>query len=294
MNIVNIMKHYLGKEYSKNYLTNYCLYLMKSEKRYDEILAKKESMTKEEWILAEREWRKKNELSCLYYDGDNKADCLIDMWQVIEGVANFINREKGVEFVGRNEDRKRFYSFLGLLMKEGETYLPPENELVKLLFRILELAEQKCNVFLCPSEEMKEERKKFYSQIPVMLYHVFERENLGRFFEKEEEIVGWINSENLSHGFADYRISQDKIRPYILGLAPEDARELVSEEELRQSLEYLIWFLNFRRDLFEILDSRKITPKFFFELGKELISFKKKDEDAPIFSGKNQYPHDNK
>ena len=93
------MKQYLGKDYSKNNLKNYCLYLIKSGKSYDELLAKKAGMTAEEYKNAEAEWRKKNDLACIYYNGDLKADSLVDMWNVIEGVANFLNEDKGVRIV---------------------------------------------------------------------------------------------------------------------------------------------------------------------------------------------------
>ena len=301
MKETNVMKNYLGKDYSKNCLKNYCLYLMKSGKSYDELLAKKDSMTGEEWKNAEVKWRKKNALACIYYDGDLKADSLVNMWNVIEGVANFLNEDKGVKFCGKAEDSINPYSSLELLANEGEKYLPSDNELVKLLFRLLELAEQKCNFIMLPSEEMKKARYGvtkangeevcLYGQITAMLYHIFEKKNLGQYFESEEEIINWVKRENLEHGYDKNRINKTGVRPFIVGLEPEKAKVLVGEVELRESLLYMVWFLKYRRDLFEILDSRKITMDRIFESGKELFSFKK-DKGISIFNQENLYPHD--
>lgn len=295
------MKQYLGKDYSKNNLKNYCLYLIKSGKSYDELLAKKAGMTAEEYKNAEAEWRKKNDLACIYYNGDLRADSLVDMWNVIEGVANFLNEDKGVRFCRKDEDSTNYYYSLELLIDEEEKYLPSDNEMVKLLFRLLEFAEQKCNFILLPSADMRQARYSLtkengeevhlYRQIPAMLYHILENETLGRYFENETEAINWVEREELSHGYDGNSINKTRVRPFIVGLEPQTAKPLTGAVELRESLLYMVWFLKFRRDLFEILDSKKITLGSLLDFGKKLI---KKDNEVSIFSSDNLYPHDRK
>jgi len=107
-----------------------------------------------------------------------------------------------------------------------------------------------------------------YRQIPAMLYHIFENETLGRYFENETEAINWVEREELSHGYDGNSINKTRVRPFIVGL-----------------------FLKFRRDLFEILDSKKITLGSLLDFGKKLI---KKDNEVSIFSSDNLYPHDRK
>ena len=112
-----------------------------------------------------------------------------------------------------------------------------------------------------------------YRQIPAMLYHIFENETLGRYFENGNSI------------------NKTRVRPFIVGLEPQTAKPLTGAVELRESLLYMVWFLKFRRDLFEILDSKKITLGSLLDFGKKLI---KKDNEVSIFSSDNLYPHDRK
>lgn len=130
-----------------------------------------------------------------------------------------------------------------------------------------------------------------YRQIPAMLYHIFENETLGRYFENETEAINWVKREELSHGYDGNSINKTRVRPFIVGLEPQTAKPLTGAVELRESLLYMVWFLKFRRDLFEILDSKKITLGSLLDFGKKLI---KKDNEGSIFSSDNLYPHDRK
>ena len=55
----NMMKEYLGDGYSNNYVRNFCLYWIKASQG------------------SSSEWRKKNDLDCLYYNGNLRADTLM-------------------------------------------------------------------------------------------------------------------------------------------------------------------------------------------------------------------------
>ena len=86
----NMMRIYLGDEYTGDSLINFCLYWIKGIKNYDS-------------YATSDEWRAENDLDCLYYGGNLKADTLMSAWTPIKWVAD---REK---------------------------YLPSDNEMVMLL-----------------------------------------------------------------------------------------------------------------------------------------------------------------
>ena len=115
-----------------------------------------------------------------------------------------------------------------------------------------------------------------YRQIPAMLYHIFENETLGRYFENETEAINWVKREELSHGYDGNSINKTRVRPFIVGLEPQTAKPLTGAVELRERLLYMVWFLK----LGSLLD-----------FGKKLI---KKDNEVSIFSSDNLYPHDRK
>ena len=76
----NMMKEYLGNDYTENHLKNFCLYWMKAAKGYGD------------------EWRAGNDLDCLYFDGNLRADTLMSAWTPIKWVADFVNSESGIKF----------------------------------------------------------------------------------------------------------------------------------------------------------------------------------------------------
>ena len=135
----NMMKEYLGNDYTENHLKNFCLYWMKAAKGYGD------------------EWRAKNDLDCLYFDGNLRADTLMSAWTPIKWVADFVNSESGIKFYKRNGSSDPDH-YLRLLADETDKYLPPEHSLVKLLNRFLVLAELRCNFILLPDRKMNRAR----------------------------------------------------------------------------------------------------------------------------------------
>ena len=181
----NMMKAYLGNNYSDNHLRNFCLYWMKGRE------------TKPKWEDTEEgkarfdKWRQKNDLDCLYFDGDLRADTLMSAWTPISWVANCLNREYGMVFCKEAKDDSNRY--LQLLAEDREAYLPPKHELVQLLDRFLELAEQRCNFILLPDRAMNMARYncevngigrvRLYDEVPPMLYHLFDENWFGKYFD---------------------------------------------------------------------------------------------------------------
>ena len=261
----NMMKEYLGNDYSDNHLKNFCLYWMKGRE------------TKPAWENTEEgkarfnEWRQKNDLDCLYFNGDLRADTLMSAWTPISWVVNCLNREYGIKFFkyATNGDP---YHYLKLLVDDRDAYLPPKHELVQLLDRFLELAELRCNYILLPDRDMNRARYNcevkgigrvsLYDEVPLMLYHIFDKDWFGKYFEREGtesgaksaqrvDAVKWVNRERLDVGFRDGIIDQDHVIPLLKNLHPGKGKNLKEETEIREALTYMINLLEARMKAME-------------------------------------------
>ena len=243
--MMNMMKEYLKKDYSDNHLRNFCLYWLKgADGRGDE-------------------WRKDNDLDCLYFGGDLRADTLMSAWTPVKWVADYINKEKGIRFYKNSKYGDDPHRDIKIVAEEGEKYLPSDHKLVKLLNAFLELAELRCNYILLPDRKMNCDRYKdyingkavwLYDEVPATLSHIFDKNSLGRYFigadgeVDNERVTEWVLREHLEMGFADNEISAGSVRPLISGLEPYEAKWLEDEDEIAQALEYMIDFLQSRRE----------------------------------------------
>ena len=228
----NMMQEYLGEQYTSNHLRNFCLYWLRAAEGSGE------------------EWRKINDLDCLYFEGDLRADTLMSAWTPVKWVVNFLNKKYNMNFCKQPK-------YIKLLAEERDTYLPPEHELVKLLDEFLELAEQRCNYMLLPDRKMNIERytltindksMKLYDEVPATLYYIFEKDGLGRFFKDEDEVKAWVKRECLEMGFEGGNICQEGVRALICGLHPSEAKYFTEEEEIKEVLLYMIDFLKKRQE----------------------------------------------
>ena len=244
----NMMKAYLGNDYTNNHVKNFCRYWLKG------LACRPAWEDTEECRAAYDAWRKANDLDCMYYDGDLKADTLMSAWTMIKWVAEYINRENGRKFSKSEADLK-------LLADDPDTFLPPDNELVQLLYKFLKLAELPCNYILLPDRNMNNDRYCFrrsarfrmlYDQVPATLWHVFEKETLGMYFldEKgevdEEAVTAWILREKLEMGFRKGVIKQSEVIPLAETISPRAGRRLTKKEEIKQALKYMIRLLRQR------------------------------------------------
>ncbi len=236
----NKMKTYLGEMYSNDHLKNFCLYWMKAAKGSGD------------------EWRKKNDLDCLYFGGDLRADTLMSAWTPIKWVADCLNSEYDMKFYKRAKDREDPDHYLKLLAEDRDAYLPPQHELTKLLDRFLELAEERCNYILLPDRNMNlaryrsivnGEEKWIFDEVPVMLYHLFDHDWFGKYFEFDAE--KWVKRECLECGFENGIIDKDHVIPLIKGLHAGEAKWMTTEIEIREALEYMIHFLKARKAALE-------------------------------------------
>ena len=237
----NMLKEYLGDKYSSNHLRNFCLYWIKASEC-------KASYPSED------EWRMENDLDCLYL-GDLKADTLMSAWTPIKWVANYINRDIGISFCKTSRIHSDPYHDLKLLAEDGDSYLPPEHELVKLLNSFLELAELRCNFILLPAREMNPDRYKIMigntavwlcDEVPATLAHLFDPASLGKYFPDKESVIKWIKREHLEMGFEEGKYDLYHVRPLVKGVDPYSPLWPKEEKEITPALEYMIDFLKTR------------------------------------------------
>lgn len=244
----NMMKQYLGDEYSENRVRNFCLYWMKASKGSGD------------------EWRRENDLDCLYFDGDLRADTLMSAWTPIKWVAEIVNREYGFKFCKRAADHEDPDHYLKLLAEDTDAYLPPGHKMVRMLNRFLKLAEKRCNYILLPDRAMNTSRYRsvirgkdvwMYDEVPVTLAHLYDKDSLGRFFlgtngEVDTKLVrDWVLREHLEPGFFNGRINRSDVTPYMPWKDPYEAIRPESEYDLYWILEYMIDFLEARQKLIE-------------------------------------------
>ncbi|SCY29264.1 hypothetical protein SAMN02910292_01350 [Lachnospiraceae bacterium XBB2008] len=236
----NMMREYLGKEYTDNKIKNFCRYWLKASEGSGDT------------------WRAENDLDCMYFGGDLRADTLMSAWTPIKWVAEYVNEENGMKFckVARNHDDPGHY--LKLLLENPDVYLPRKHPLVQLLYRFLELAELRCNFICLPDRDMNPARYRttikgrdtwLYDEVPVTLSHIFDPDSLGRFFLNRYgqvdrgKVIGWIISEHLEMGFKDGVIDRDHVIPYS-ELQPADKPRWFNEgQKLKDMLQYNINFL---------------------------------------------------
>ena len=251
----NMMKAYLENDYSDNHLKNFCLYWMKGRE------TKPKWENTEEWKTRFAEWRQNNDLDCLYFNGDLRADTLMSAWTPISWVANCLNREYWIVFCKEPKDDPNFY--LRLLAEDRDAYLPPKHELVQLLDRFLELAELRCNYILLPDRAMNRARYNcevagigrvsLYDEVPPMLYHLFDKKWFGKYFDQQSpDPVKWVKRERLEAGFRDGIIDQDHVIPLIKDLHPGKGKSMRKETEIREALTYMINLLETRMKAMEV------------------------------------------
>ena len=167
--------------------------------------------------------------------------------------------------IGSKERGKDYY--IKLLAEERDVFLPPKHELVQLLDRFLALAEERCNFLLLPDRRMNAERYQcvvrgeeaaFFDEVPATLYHIFERDSLGKYFLDEsgevdpEKVEQWVKREHLDIGYEEGSIDQSHVLSLTKTLPPSEAKMFTTEEEIREALQYMIHFLEERKQALEL------------------------------------------
>lgn len=238
----NMMKQYLGKQYDKNPLKNFCNYWIRLSEGQGE------------------EYRKTHDLDCMYFHGDLRADTLISPWTPVKWVVDFFNKEYDLRVVKRAKDKADVNYYIKLLRDDLDAYLPPNHRLTKLLYELLGLCEKRCNYMLLPNRDMNCERYAFdvggekkwiYDFVPATLYYIFESQVFGKYFDEALSAKAWVERECLQMGFENGEIAQENVIPLVAGLHPKDGKWLTSEAEIEEALCYMIRFLRERSSKLE-------------------------------------------
>ncbi|MBR5975692.1 MAG: hypothetical protein IK020_10990 [Clostridiales bacterium] len=253
----DFLKEYLKNEYTGNLIKDFCRYWI----NYGE----NEPKPYDSWE-EKNTYRSKNDLDCICFGGDLRADTLMSAWTVMKWVADYLNKDKPkrITFNKKTNYSKDPYWCVRLLMEKTEEYLPSEHELVQLLLRFLNLAKRPCNFILLPDKNMNCERYncnihgqtvRLFDEVPATLYYIFDKEALGRYFLTDardavdvEKVRDWIREEKLDVGFEDKVIDPSRIIPIMEGVHPKDPLEAQTEKEIRAVLSYMISILEARRE----------------------------------------------
>ena len=218
----NKMKAYLGENYSENSIRNFLKY----------------------WQMPS-EPREENDLDCIYLNGDLNADTLISFWTPLKWVLQILNPDE--VFYKTDRDGDDPYYYLKMLENDLDTYLPQEDELTKLIYKLASLAETRANIFRLPDREMNGSRYRyFYDEVPATLYNVFERGRFHRFFGDDSDARKWISQEDLQVAFKDENIQKNNLRPLLPGLPLYAPIWPETREDVKTILVEMIYILEAR------------------------------------------------
>lgn len=220
----NIMKKYLGEEYTNNHICNFLNHWIKGQDAavpYDPGN-----------IGPYYEWRRANDLDCIAKDGDLRADTLISMWSPMKMVLQYLHPGMVIYKTANGSDPNYY---LSMLRDNFDKYFKFEDKkrqgLVTMLDSLCAFAEKESNFILLPGvsrdkgTQMNPDRYGLkihgkyvwlYDQVPCTLYHVFEKDTLGKYFNDEKEVIDWIKREHLEVGFNTFvgnNICQECIIP---------------------------------------------------------------------------------
>lgn len=215
----NMMKEYLGNDYSENSILNFLTYWQKPYKA-----------------------REINDLDCIYLNGDLNADTLVSFWTPLKWVLQILHPQEKFYKTNRNGGDPFFY--LKKLENDIDRYLPRNDDLVQLLYTLASLAETRANVFRLPVRCMNKARYcYFYDEVPATLYNVFEGGKFHHHFKSDEDILNWIIEQDLQVAFIDGKIKKDNLRPLLPNLPLREAIWPKTRKEVQAILEEMIYIL---------------------------------------------------
>lgn len=267
----NKLKKYLGDKYTDNPIINFLLYWSIGNdtcptpkrvfgKEYNDL-----SMEEREKLKATKnEWRKMNDLDCIWLDGDLNADTIFSLWTPLKMVLECLTDKK---FYKVDKYSLNPNNHLEDIMKNIDTYLPRGDQLVEELYKLASLASTRANVMRLHNRGMQkrgiEEKiggqykivESFYEQMPRTLYECFDGGEFRNkfkhreYFKNDNELIEWINSQKLKVFFVESIISKESIKPLIKRMKPYESEWLTNKEELMEMLENYNFILEERQKL---------------------------------------------
>lgn len=117
----NKMKSYLGSDYTDNSIINFLNY----------------------WMRPTRP-RETNDLDCLYRGGSLDADTIFSVWTPLKFVLDYLNPDE--KFYKKDYYGSDINGFLIKIKRNIDKYLPKDRNIVKELYKFVEMAETEANV----------------------------------------------------------------------------------------------------------------------------------------------------
>lgn len=216
----NKMPVYLENAYDENdHIKNFLLYWMKPSRP-----------------------RAKNDLDCLYLDGDLYADTIFSVWTPLKMVLETLH-----------PNRKFFKKDIVEIYKLQNQLLKPDDSIVEIFNEFAKYAETKANTMKLPKRKMNNNRYcSFRDQMPPTLYNCFEGGKFYTYFEEKNSLNKWIKDEHLQFFFTnmDYS-SKNNIIPIISGKASDQIYCFHTLEDIKEMLTNYIQILKARLDVIE-------------------------------------------
>ena len=221
----NKMKTYLGENYSENSIRNFLKY----------------------WQMPS-EPRESNDLDCIYLNGDLNADTLVSFWTPLKWVLQILNPDE--RFLKTNTEGVDPFLYLKKFETDLDKYLPRNDELVELLYKLASLAETRANVFRLPDRAMNGSRYRYYyDEVPATLYNVFERGRFHNYFKNDDDAREWIFEQDLQVAFKDENIEKTNLRPLLPGLPLYAPIWPETRNDVKTILDEMIYILEARYKL---------------------------------------------
>lgn len=214
------MKEYLGQDYNEdNYILNWLRYWAKNDGKHND------------------EWRKVNDLDCIYLHDDLCADTIISIFQILQRVINSINQNVKVA---------RNIKDIEMIIRNFDQLLPKKDPLVQQLQILASKAELRSNFMHLPNRKMQIRGLAYADEMSPTLYQCFDDGIFSKYF-KEITVKQWVEKEKLKMLFKDNIIDRDHIKPTINGYSSKQCFKRTRERELILGLiEYSITFLDKR------------------------------------------------
>lgn len=223
----NEMKNYLGKNYSENSVKNFLTYWQQP------------SIPREE-----------NDLDCIYLNGDLNADTLISFWTPLKWALQILNPDEEFYKVTRTHDDPNYY--LKKIENNLDRFLPPDDELTKLIYKLAALAETRANVISLPVRWINGSRYyHFYDEVPATLYNIFKDGRYYRCFGSDDAVCAWVKEQKLESAFYNNEIRRENIIPWFDNLPLYEAKWPETREEVTKALKEMIKLLEARYSAFD-------------------------------------------
>lgn len=210
----NMMKEYLNDDYTDNSIINFLNYWMKDGER------------------------ESNDLDCLYFSGDLRADTLFSVWTPLKFVLDCLNPCE--RFYKENKYGSDKHKFLRKIKLNISRFLPENDELVKELYKFVKFAETRANYFIWPKQGINNWRYDDFDQVPPMLYKCFTNKDYKSIFDNDDNILKiWIKEEKLNMFFGGKNsYTEENIKPLIKRMKPSQHKWLTEYNEILEMLKY--------------------------------------------------------